>query len=83
MDKASRSRVLLEALAKVPADDPLTAEKLLGLLLSQPAETLRKERDDLHPGDRRRLADARSCFAAPMAPSCSATASRTRRGRPR
>ena len=45
MDKASRSRVLLEALAKVPVDDALTAEKLLGLLLSQPAETLRKERD--------------------------------------
>ena len=44
MDAASRSRVLLEALARVPADDPLTAEKLLGLLLSQRAETLRKER---------------------------------------
>ena len=44
MDKASRSRVLLDALAKVPLDDQVTAEKLLGLLLAQPAETLRKER---------------------------------------
>ena len=44
MDKASKSRILLEALAKVPVDDALTAEKLLGLLLSQPADTLRKER---------------------------------------
>ncbi len=38
MDKASRSRVLLDALAKVPTDDALTAEKLLGLLLAQPAD---------------------------------------------
>ena len=45
MDKASASQVLLEALAKVPADDPLTADKLLGLLLGQPADTLRQQRD--------------------------------------
>jgi DNA-binding transcriptional ArsR family regulator/plastocyanin len=45
MDKATRSRVLLEALSKVPADDALTTEKLLGLLLSQPAATLRTERE--------------------------------------
>jgi len=44
IDKASRSRVLLDALIKVPPDDQVTAEKLLGLLLTQPAETLRKER---------------------------------------
>ena len=44
MDKASRSRVLLEALARVPVDDALTAEKLFGLLLSQPTDALRKER---------------------------------------
>jgi plastocyanin len=44
MDKASRSRVLLEALSKLSLDDALTAEKLLGLLLSQAADTLRKER---------------------------------------
>jgi uncharacterized cupredoxin-like copper-binding protein len=45
LDKTSRSRVVLEALSKVPADDVLTTEKLLGLLLSQPAATLQKERD--------------------------------------
>ena len=45
MDKSSASRVLLEALGKVPVDDGLTAEKLLGLLLAQPAATLKKERD--------------------------------------
>lgn len=45
MDKASQSRVLLEALAKVPAEDAPTAEKLLGLLLGQPAATLRQQRD--------------------------------------
>jgi azurin len=44
MDKASRSKVLLEALAKVPVEDALTAEKLIGLLLGQPAEALRQER---------------------------------------
>jgi DNA-binding transcriptional ArsR family regulator len=44
MDKSSRSRVLLDALAKVPPDDQVTAEKLLGLLGAQPAEALRKER---------------------------------------
>jgi uncharacterized cupredoxin-like copper-binding protein len=45
MDKATRSRVLLEALSKVPVDDALTTEKLLGLLLGQPAATLRTERE--------------------------------------
>jgi azurin/DNA-binding transcriptional ArsR family regulator len=45
MDKATRSRVLMEALARVPIDDALTAEKLLGLLLTQPPATLRKERE--------------------------------------
>jgi uncharacterized cupredoxin-like copper-binding protein len=44
MDKASRSRVLLDAVAKVPPDDTATADKLLGLLVSQPADVLRKER---------------------------------------
>ena len=44
MDKASRSRVLLDALAKVPADDPVTTEKLIAMLVSQPADSLRKER---------------------------------------
>jgi azurin/DNA-binding transcriptional ArsR family regulator len=45
MDKASQTQVLLEALAKVPAEDALTADKLLGLLLGQPADTLRQQRD--------------------------------------
>jgi hypothetical protein len=45
IDKASPSRVLLDALAKVPADDPLTAEKLLGMLLAQPPTALRTDRD--------------------------------------
>ena len=44
LDKTSKSRVLLEALSKVPIDDALTGEKLLGLLLAQPTDTLRKER---------------------------------------
>lgn len=45
MDKASQSRVLLEALAKVPIEDTLSAEKLLVLLLGQPSATLRQQRD--------------------------------------
>jgi glucose/arabinose dehydrogenase/azurin len=45
IDKSTASRVLLEALAKVPADDPLAAGKLLGLLFSQPPATLRQQRD--------------------------------------
>ncbi len=54
MDKVSRSRVLLDALAKVPPGDPLAADKLLALLFAQPAATLRTERDRLFEGDRRR-----------------------------
>ena len=45
LDKASRTRVLLEALPKVAADDSETADKLARVLLSQPAEALKKERD--------------------------------------
>jgi hypothetical protein len=45
LDKSSRTRVLLEALAKVPADDNATGEKLLSLLLNQPAASLRADRD--------------------------------------
>jgi len=44
LDKTSRSRVLLDALAKVPADDPATTDKLIGMLVGQPADALRKER---------------------------------------
>ena len=43
-DKASRSRVLLDALARMPADDSATTDKLIGMLVSQPADALRKER---------------------------------------
>ena len=45
LDKTSATHVLLEALAKVPIDDTFTAEKLLALLLGQPAATLRQQRD--------------------------------------
>jgi azurin/DNA-binding transcriptional ArsR family regulator len=45
LDKSSQTQVLLEALARVPADDMTTADKLLGLLLGQPADTLRQQRD--------------------------------------
>jgi azurin len=45
MDKASRSAVLLGALARIPAEDAATAGKLLELLLGQPADTLRSQRD--------------------------------------
>ena len=44
MDKASASRVLLEALGRAPGDDPLAARSLLGLLFGQPADTLKAER---------------------------------------
>jgi azurin len=45
MDKASQSRVLLEALPKVVKGDDETGEKLIRVLLAQPADTLRKERE--------------------------------------
>jgi azurin/DNA-binding transcriptional ArsR family regulator len=45
LDKASRTRVLLEALPKVAADDNETADKLVRVLLAQPADALKKERD--------------------------------------
>jgi azurin len=45
MDKTTRSRVLLEALGKVPAEDDLTAGKLIALLLGVPATSLRQERE--------------------------------------
>ena len=51
MDKSSRSRVLLDALAKIPADDALTAEKLVALLLAQPAGDASQGARDLHAGD--------------------------------
>jgi uncharacterized cupredoxin-like copper-binding protein len=47
LDKATPARVLLAALAKVEADDDVSAEKLLTLLFAQPAEALRQDRDAL------------------------------------
>jgi azurin len=45
MDKSTPSRVLLDALGKIPVDDAATAEKVAGMLLNQPAATLRADRD--------------------------------------
>lgn len=45
LDKATRSRVILDSLSKVRADDTETADKLIGVLLAQPASTLRGERE--------------------------------------
>src|SRR5262249_11464879 len=45
MDNISAARVLFDALAKVPADDDLTADALVGLLLAQPADSLKQARD--------------------------------------
>ena len=67
LDKTSKSRVLLEALSKVPIDDALTGEKLLGLLLAQPADTLRKAH--VRRGDRHRRRARRSSFVVRTAPS--------------
>jgi azurin len=45
MDGSSETRVLLAALAKVRADDAQTADALLDMLLGQPVERLRRERE--------------------------------------
>lgn len=49
MDRATPTRVLLDALARLPADDtePQNAEALIGMLLGQPAAVLRSERQTL------------------------------------
>ncbi|HET7217442.1 MAG TPA: plastocyanin/azurin family copper-binding protein [Vicinamibacterales bacterium] len=44
LDNATPSVVLLEALSKVPADDPVTGEKLVGMLVGQAPATLAKDR---------------------------------------
>jgi azurin len=44
LDKATRSRVILDGLSKLRADDTETADKLTGVLLAQPAATLAGER---------------------------------------
>ena len=45
LDKTAATTILLEGLAKVPADDTVTEARLLSLLLSQPADTLRQQRE--------------------------------------
>ncbi len=46
MDGASQSQVLLDALGKLkPEEDQQTADQLAAILLAQPAETLRGQRD--------------------------------------
>jgi azurin len=45
LDKSSPTRVLLEALGKARPEDVIVPEKLIGLLLAQPAATLKSERD--------------------------------------
>jgi azurin len=45
MEKATRTRVLLDALPGIPPEDVETGGKLLGSLLGQPAAVLRQERD--------------------------------------
>ncbi len=44
LDKTSASKIILDALAKAPADDTLGAKNLLALLFSQPADVLKAER---------------------------------------
>jgi azurin len=44
LDKTTATAVVLEALARVPTDETVTAERLLAMLLGQSAETLRKQR---------------------------------------
>ena len=44
LDKSSRTRVLLDALGKVPEADQEAADRLVRVLLSQPADALRGER---------------------------------------
>ena len=45
LDKSSAARVLLEAMAKVPADAGVGGDKLLGLLHAQPRTALAKDRE--------------------------------------
>jgi hypothetical protein len=44
LDKAGRGKVLLAALSRVPADEAATADKLIAMLLSQPASALEADR---------------------------------------
>lgn len=44
LDKASPAQILLDAMAKVPADTPDPGDRLLAMLLGQPVATLRSQR---------------------------------------
>ena len=44
LDKASPSQILLDAMAKIPADNTDTGDRLLAMLLGQPAASLRSQR---------------------------------------
>ena len=43
----SATRLLLDALAKIPLDDTPNADSLIGILLGQPADLLRQQRETL------------------------------------
>ena len=45
LDKTTPARVLLDALSKVKSDDDETADKLVRVLLAQPADAVRKDRE--------------------------------------
>jgi azurin len=45
LDKTSPSRVLLDALTRVPEDDPVTTQKLTEMVLAQAPDALRQQRD--------------------------------------
>jgi azurin len=47
LDRATRVQVLLDALAKIPAEDDATANTLASMLAGQPPDTLRGQRDAL------------------------------------
>lgn len=47
MDRTSPTRVLLDALAKIPPEDKPNAATLLGILLGQPADVMRQQRETL------------------------------------
>jgi azurin len=47
IDRATATQILLEALSKIPAEDDPTANALAAMLIGQPVDTLRSERDAL------------------------------------
>jgi azurin len=47
IDRATPTQILLEALAKIPTEDVPTANAVAAMLVGQPVETLRSQRDGL------------------------------------